>query len=147
MATKVSGLGELRKKIAALPEAMRAEIRAALEKGADEMVAMAKRLCPVDSGALRDSIGWTWGEPPKGSVVLASGSTERGETITIYAGSSDKTMGPADAFYARWVEFGTVNMRAQPFFFPSWRALRKRIKSRNTRAVSAVMKKVAAGGQ
>lgn len=138
MATRVSGLKELRRKLSALPDAMRAEIRAAMEKGADEMVAMARRLCPVEGGALRDSIGWTWGAPPGGSVVLAEGS-DGVEKITIYAGDSK-------AFYARWVEFGTVTASAHPFFFPSWRSLRKRIKARTTRAVNASVKKVAAGG-
>lgn len=143
----ISGLDLLRAKIRALPDAARAEIRAAMEKSADEMVAMAKRLVPVDSGALRDSIGWTWGAPPKGSIALARSSGGPGEAITIYAGSRDKTLGDADAFYVRWVEFGTVTAAAQPFFFPSWRALRKRIKSRNTRAVSKAFRKVAAGGK
>ena len=49
--------------------------------------------------------------------------------ITIYAGGGD-------AFYARFQEFGTVKMPANPFFFPVWRARRKRIKNRISRAVS-----------
>lgn len=142
----ISGLEQLRAKIRALPDAARAEIRRAMEQGADEMVGMAKRLVPVDSGALRDSIGWTWGEPPKGSITLAK-SDPNAEAITIYAGSRDKSLGDRDAFYVRWVEFGTVSQAAQPFFFPSFRALRKRVKSRNTRAVSKAFKKVAAGGK
>ena len=142
----ITGLQQLRAKIKALPDAARAEIRAAMEQSAEEVVAMAKRLVPVDSGALRDSIGWTWGEPPKGSITLAQ-SDPNAEAITIYAGSRDKTLGDADAFYVRWVEFGTVTARAHPFFFPSWRALRKRVKSRNTRAVKKAFTRVAAGGK
>jgi HK97 gp10 family phage protein len=142
----ISGLEQLRAKIRALPEAARADIRKAMEQSADEVVAMAKRLVPVDSGALRDSIGWTWGEPPKGSFALAR-SGPPGEAITIYAGSRDKELGGRDAFYVRWVEFGTVTATAHPFFFPSWRALRRRVKSRNSRAVSKAFKKVAAGGK
>ena len=48
-------------------------------------------------------------------------------TITIYAGD-DK------AFYARFVEFGTVKMKAIPFFFPAYRTNKKRAKSRVRRA-------------
>lgn len=138
MAARITGLQQLRAKIRALPPALRADIRRAMETGADEMVAVAKRLAPVDSGALRDSIGWTWGQPPGGSVKLAS-ATQAGETLTVYAGDSE-------AFYARWVEFGTVTAAAQPYFFPAYRSLRRRIRGRTTRAVSKAVKKVAAGG-
>ncbi len=147
MATRVTGLELLRRKIRTLPKAMRDEIRKSMEQGADEIVAMAQRLVPVDSGALRDSIGWTWGDPPKGSVVLAKSTPERGEAITIYAGSRDKGLGDRDAFYVRWVEFGTVKMQAQAFFYPSYRALRKRVRSRTTRVVGKAIRKVAAGGK
>ena len=150
--TKVIGLDKLRRKMIALPKAIEAEIRKAMETGAEEMVAMARRLAPVDDGDLRESIGWTWGEAPKGSMVIAKGGST-GMTITVYAGNSE-------AFYARWVEFGTVThpqggkfggtrhpgTTAQPFFFPAWRATRKRVKSRTSRAVSKAAKRIAAGG-
>jgi HK97 gp10 family phage protein len=103
-----------------------------MEKSAQEIVALAKHLCPVDSGDLRDSIGWTWGDAPAGSMVLAStgGAALR---ITIYAGDSD-------AFYARWLEFGTVKMAAHPYFFPAYRTLRKRVKGRTKRAINKAVK-------
>lgn len=117
----VKGVRELEKKLAAMPKRVEIASRKAMEKGAEELVAMMKRLVPVDQGDLRNSIGWTWGNAPKGSTVLAeSAPTERGLKITVFATD----------FKARWLEFGTVKMRAQPYFFPSWRALRKRIKSR-----------------
>ena len=107
-----------------MPKRVENATRKAMEKGAQEMVDMAKRLVPVESGSLRDSINWTWGEAPKGATVLAESTpTERGLKITVYATD----------FKARWLEFGTVKMRAQPYFFPSWRTLRKRIKSRIVR--------------
>jgi len=138
--TKTIGLDKLRAKFRALPGAVRDEIRAAMEAGAAEVVRMARSLCPVDRGDLRDSIGWTWGEAPAGSITLgqAKGPGE-GERITIYAGDEK-------AFYARWVEFGTVKMPARPFFYPSWRALRKRVKGRHTRALTKALKKVAGNG-
>lgn len=111
-------------------------------------------------GALRDSIGWVWGsKAPKGSVALGNvtGGVGRNDlVITIFAGD-DK------AFYARWVEFGTkphtitaknaptltrggVNFgksvshpgasTSNAFFFPAYRALRKKIKSRISRAIT-----------
>jgi len=144
----VKGITDLNKKVAAIPKRVEVKARAAMEKGADELVDMMKRFVPVDDGDLRDSIGWTWGAAPKGSVVLAeSGADSRGLKITIYAGNEK-------AYYARWVEFGTAphvnggqfpgtqnpGSRAQPFFFPSWRALRKRIRARVRRETAKAFK-------
>lgn len=134
----VQGIGGLRKKLAAIPKLVERRGREAMEKSADEIVAMMKRLCPVDEGDLRDSIGWTWGDAPKGSAVIAQSDPRPGNVrLTIYAGS-------AKAFHARWVEFGTVKMRAHPFFFTSYRALRKRVRDRITRATRKAIKEVAA---
>lgn len=121
----VEGVQKLRKKLTEnLPKRVDAAMRAAMEKGAEELVAMMKRLAPVDRGDLQMSISWTWGNAPDGAVVVAQSVPDGdGAKITIYAGS--KT-----AFYARWQEFGTSEMPANPFFYPSWRSLRKRIRSR-----------------
>ncbi len=137
---KVIGLPKLRKKLEALVAVGRDEIRRAMETSADEIVALAKNLVPVDKGDLKDSIGWTWGKAPKGAMTLGKVQTnevDSGFTITIFAGNSE-------AYYARWVEFGTQKMAAQPYFYPSYRALRRRSKSRVTRAVTKAIKKVAA---
>ncbi|MGE0845838.1 MAG: HK97-gp10 family putative phage morphogenesis protein [Flavobacteriaceae bacterium] len=136
---KVQGLDRLRAKLKALPEAAKVGIRVAMEQGATEIVDLARSLCPVDRGDLRDSIGWTWGDAPRGAMVLAQGG-EGDLRVTVYAGNDE-------AYYARWVEFGTQKMAAQPFFFPAYRALRKRVKGRISRATTKAAKKVAAGGK
>lgn len=136
MTAKVLRRAELNRKFAALPQIAKDEIRKALARSAGEIAAFARSLVPVDSGALRDSIGWTYGAAPKGSMTLASAAV--GElTVTVFAGNSE-------AYYARWVEFGTQKMTAQPYFFPAYRALRKRARSRVSRATTAAAKKVAA---
>lgn len=164
MTVKFTGVAGLRKKLRALPDAVKGEIRLAMEAAAQEVVNLAKSLVSVDSGDLRDSIGWTWGEPPRGSIVIGKSLPMRGASdmrLTIFAGN-DK------AFYARWVEFGTAphslakgadkssrrranlpgrqhpGSKAMPFFFPAWRALKKRTKSRVSRAITKAAKKVAA---
>lgn len=125
-----------------------------MEAKADEIVAMMKSLVPVDDGVLRDSIGWTWGKAPKGALVIASvqSTGEDGMTITIYAGNSE-------AYYARWVEFGTARhvnggkfagsqhpgTTAQPFFYVSWRANKRRTVRAIRKATRDAAKKVAAG--
>lgn len=145
-ATKIIGLARLHRKLQRMPEVAKQQIKAAMERSADEIVAMAKNLAPEKSGALRDSIGWTWGKAPKGAMSLgkvAAASLGGELTITIYAGTRDKQLGDRDAFYARFVEFGTQKMSAQPFFFPSYRANKKQAGSRIRRAVTKAAKEVA----
>lgn len=165
--TGVLNLARLERKLARLPEAVTAEIRKEMERVADDIMRMAKSLVQVgDTGDLRDSIGWTWGAPPRGALTLgkvASSALGKRLTLTIYAGDEA-------AFYARWVEFGTAphniakgggtkgftksgkagkpfpGARPYPFFYPSYRANRKSAKSAIRKAVRAGAKKVAAGG-
>lgn len=154
-ATKIIRLAKLQRKIDRLSDAAKTEIRTALEDAANEIVRMAKGLVPVlkspderrRAGALRDSIGWTWGKAPKGAMTLgkvAESAIGGDLTITIYAGSRDKSSGVDDAFYARWVEFGTQHMNAQPYFFPSYRANKKRAARRIRAGVRRAARAVAA---
>lgn len=174
----ISGLDKLNRKLIQLPHRAEKEIKLAMEAGAQDVVNMAKALVPVgqssgvnssnNPGALRDSIGWTWGnKAPKGSIKLGSIGNSSGRrpgdlVITIFAGNDE-------AFYARWVEFGTkshgidavnapvmgragVNFGthvnhpgavATPFFFPAYRAMKKRIKGRMARAINKSARDVA----
>lgn len=141
---KILGRRKLERRLAAMPEAVRVEIRAAMEQSANEIVELMRRMVPIgETRQLHDSIGWTWGEAPKGALVIArtrkSMAAKAGLSLTIYAGGGA-------AYYARFVEFGTLRMMAQPFFFPSWRLGRKRVRSRVTRATNRAARKVAAGG-
>lgn len=112
----------------------------AMEDGAEEIVQTMKAAAPVDSGDLRDSIGWTWGDVPEGSFVIDEirSGRNRGDQfatlrIKIYAGNRE-------AFYARFHEFGTVNMTANPFFFPSWKTKRAEYRKKIRAAVRAAIK-------
>lgn len=146
----------------AIPAAVEREVKKALQKSAEAMVEQARFLCPVDEGALRESIGWTFGDAPQGSRMIA-GVSEAGITVTVYAGNDE-------AFYARWVEYGTqagkIGVRgaspgvgkrgrpriarkskrthpgsaAQPFFFPAYQLEKKRTKSRVKRAMNKAIK-------
>jgi HK97 gp10 family phage protein len=133
----IKGLASLNRKFERLPKSAEDAARKAIAISADEIVAMAKRLVPVDEGDLRASIGWTWGEAPEGTKVLGSARGGAALTATIFAGDHK-------AFYARWIEFGTVKMSAHPYFFPSYRANAKRAKSRIKRAINKAAKANAA---
>lgn len=136
----------LQARLAKVPDIARAAAAKAMEEGAAEIVAEMKRLAPVESGKLRDSIGWTWGDVPAGTFTIADirSGKNAGEQyatlrIKIYAGSRE-------AFYARWQEFGTKEQPAQPFFFPIWKAHRAKFRGRIRKAVKAAIKEAYANG-
>lgn len=150
---KILGLEKLNRKLAKLPAAAEKRIKEAMAQGADEIVAMMKSLVAVDSGDLRDSIGWTWGEAPKYSQKIATVKSSDGKlTLTIFAGNTKVR-------YSHLIEFGTAahvnggmfagtmhpGTKAQSFFYVSYRANRRRVKSRISRAITKSAKEVAAG--
>lgn len=139
----------LKAKLIALKNETAKALEPALIAAAEKVVALAKNLCPVQYGDLRDSIGWSFGDAPKGSIALAS-SGAGNKRITIFAGNEK-------AYYARFVEFGTAphvaggkfkgaqhpGTKAEPFFFPAWRAFRKGIKRELGKAIREAIKGVA----
>ncbi|GAA6190890.1 HK97-gp10 family putative phage morphogenesis protein [Phaeobacter sp. NW0010-22] len=127
----VQGLDRFNRRWQAIPKNARINVRAAMEDAATDIVEEMASRAPYLEGELQASIGWTWGEAPKGSLTIGSvGGTNYGALrITIYVGGGD-------AFHARFQEFGTANMPANPFFFPVWRARRKRVKGQISRALS-----------
>lgn len=160
----IIGLDRLKRKLTVtIPAHVERATVAAMEQGASEMVALMKSLAPKGTtGQLAASIGWTWGEAPKGSMALGRmrGRGAQGRKyITIYAGGGD-------AFYARFVEFGTQShtiraknapalhlhggifveevqhpgSNAQPFFYPAYRALRRRVRGRITRQMKKAIR-------
>jgi len=113
----------------------KAGIKSAMAVSADKVVAQMESFAPERSGDLVGSIGWVWGsDTPKGSFSLGtlSGKNEN-ELITIFAGNKD-------AFYARFQEFGTIGMSANPFFFISWRLQKRGVRARMSRAVKKAVK-------
>ncbi len=139
-----------------------------LANQADRLVGVMKSACPVEAdpppkpGLLRDSIGWTFGTPPKtratGAFRPKAGGGGGSQFIaSVYAGNDE-------AFYARWVEFGThahslrkgadISRRkrqagerqhpgavAKPFFWPSYRLLKKTMRSTVKRKLAAAIKR------
>ena len=136
--TKILNFARLDRKLKRLPDTTRSHIKAQMGTVADEVVRMMKSLAPKDSGALAASIGWTWGKAPKGAGIVASVKSSLGGdlTITIYAGD-------AEAYYARWQEFGTVDTPAHPYFYVSWRANKKTAVRQVRKAVRDAAKKAA----
>lgn len=150
--------------------------KAELANQADRLVSVMKAACPINAdpppepGLLKNSIGWTFGTPPKtratgafrpkagGDTKGRGGNKGKSEFVAnVYAGNDE-------AYYARWVEFGThahslskgadISRRkrqsggrqhpgsvAQPFFWPSYRLLKKTMRSTVKRRLAAAIRK------
>lgn len=114
----------------------------AMEAVATDIVQAMKAAVPVRYGGLRDSIGWTWGDLPPGTFMIDEVRSGRNRgmqyailRLKIYAGSKD-------AFYGRFVEFGTKSgSPAQPFFYPTWQAERLKFRKRIREEVRAAIRK------
>lgn len=130
MASSIKGLAALNKKLNAIPKATRVEVRRVLDKSADEMVALARGLVAVDEGDLLNTI-----EKADGKHEMA---------VVVRAGGAATTVNGYDHSIA--VEHGTTHSAEQPFFWPSYRAIKKRAKGRATRAIRKAVRAVIGGG-
>jgi HK97 gp10 family phage protein len=145
------------KKLAAIQGAPRKAMREALRKNAEELSDMQRRMAPVASGDLKRSIGYTFGDYRAANAnvrgVGGGGAGDPDLTVTVHAGDEK-------AFYAAFIEFGTKGpykvggkfagamhpgITAQPFFYPSYRALKRRMKSRLTRSGRKAIREAAKG--
>lgn len=146
----LKGLPQLKAKLVRLKEGTAPAVQGAMARAAQLIVDMMKRHVPVDHGDLRDSIGWTFGDKPKYAQAVTSvrfGATR----VTIFAGNTKVR-------YAHLVEFGTKphpqggefegtshpGTTAQPFFFSSYRALKKDAQKIIRLAIRDAVRKAAA---
>lgn len=97
----------------ALSERMRRNIAEELNSGAESAVSLAKQLAPVATGNMRDSIE----------------QTEQANADNLRSVIES----PAD--YSAFVEYGTVNMEAQPFFTPAFESARRQVNNGLLRAL------------
>lgn len=145
----VEGMSALRRRWLSLPDQVRSEIRRALEKTAEEMVDLMRRAAPKQHGDLAASIDWTWGAAPSGSLSIGTVSDSDDDMrITIFAGNENtivRNKRGVEFQNALLQEFGTESMPASPYFFPSYRLLKKRGRDRINRAGRAAFRRVAGG--
>lgn len=144
----VQGIRELKDKFTRASAAAKKAAISAVVDGAKEVVDLQKKLVPVDQGDLRDSIVVT---PPGQTTPPYS---QPGGQRTAKQAEAIITAGNTKVRYAHLVEFGTAphknggefagtqnpGFAAEPFFWPSWRALRPRVRSRVTRSINKAIK-------
>jgi HK97 gp10 family phage protein len=130
----VQGIDKLKRRLVdELPKATRAALEAAMLESANQIVAGARLRAPVATGDVRNSIrhhGVKEGKRGGLYVAITSGDSS---TETDASGKQYQV--------ARLLEFGTVNMPAQPSLLPAYRVNRRRAVSRIRRAMrDAIMK-------
>jgi HK97 gp10 family phage protein len=128
------GLSRLQRRLAAIPTAVKEAVQPALQKSAAELVAMMKQLAPVETGHLRDSIVAT----PAGQSTPAY--SQPGGSQIVPENAVMVTAGNSEVRYPHLVEYGTANAPAQPYFWPSYRLLKKRLGNRVKRSVSKAVR-------
>jgi HK97 gp10 family phage protein len=135
---RIQNRDKLIAKLKELPKSTRKHMRQAIVVSSEELVAMQKRMAPVDDGDLRDSIRYEMGGKQKLKAGVLEGDPDL--TALIIAGGTKTT------FHATFVEWGTKIKAANPYFYPAWRALKKRIDRRLRRAATVAAKEVAKNG-
>lgn len=129
-------LMRLQKRLEAIPKAVVAAVRPALEKSGAELVGAMKQLAETsrDTGDLIDSIEMTTAgrstppySQPGGSQVVPPNA------VMVTAGNEDVR-------YPHLVEYGSTKAHAQPFFWPAYRLLKRRMTNRIKRSVSKAVR-------
>ena len=148
----IRGSKQLQNKLKLLRQRTQGKVREGLAAGATEIVAMMKRQVPDGPGTgerdLKGTIKWHFGaEEGGGSDAKTGRSASTRATITA---------GDAKNPEARWVEFGTAphvqggsrpgtqhpGTAKRPYFFSSYRALRKRAKSLVAKSIKEAVRSV-----
>lgn len=107
-----------------------------LVKSGEELAGAMRQLAEPsrDTGALIDSIAVTMPGQSTPPYSQPGGSRVAGELEVLV------TVGDQDVRYPHLVEYGTSRASAQPFFWPAFRLLQKRIKNRTRRAIGKAVR-------
>lgn len=111
---RAEGFDRLDRQLDRIAKPTTAQKRAALRLGAEIVADEMRRLAPVKSGNLRDSIA---------VKIVGMEAAQRQVNVratTVLIGPQQD--GKHDPFYAFMVEFGTVKAAAHPFMRPAWDA-------------------------
>lgn len=129
------GIGRIQQRLAMIPKNVREALHPELMKNGNDLAIMARILAPRDTGDLQESLTVT----PGGSSTPPF-STPGGKVIVPELAVA-VTAGNSEVRYAHLVEHGTADTPAQPFFWPAFRLLKKKIARRIKGAASKAVKK------
>lgn len=156
---KVEGLAELDRKLKAIPRELAGKnggpLRRALFAATRPILAQAKSLAPVDTGNLaRNLIAKRDRNPAASGAAERYIVTVRAKRLSRKAKAAARTASgridyrkAGDAFYARFVEFGTAKVAAQPFLRPAFEQNKERavqiFRDRLGRDLDGIVRKLA----
>ncbi len=106
-------MAKLESKLSFVAEKSGPAVKAALLQTASDIVNLTKQITPVDTGALKQSYG---ADPVSSSHILVG----------------------SDMHYAPYVEYGTVNMGAQPHLTPAFAQSVSTFKKRLEQAMDSI---------
>jgi HK97 gp10 family phage protein len=147
---KVDGTAKLQQKLEQMPASVREAMSNAIADGMEDLNDYQRRLARRvwRTGELESSIGWGWVTPGQDGLeglkkFRAVNLAQKGAfqlAAKAYAGRVDGK----EAYYAKFVEFGTRYKPARPFFFPAYRLKKRDIKrniaTASRRAIRAIAK-------
>ncbi|CAD0183962.1 hypothetical protein RUESEDTHA_00839 [Ruegeria sp. THAF57] len=131
---KDGGLKSFQQRMKAIPRESVKAIEPALLKSAYEMQDMMEDLVPEDTGDLKGSITVT------GPGRSTPAYSQPGGSHTVPSNGVAVTAGNTDVRYAHIVEYGSTRTDAKPFFWPSYRLLKKRSANRIKNAISKAIR-------
>lgn len=115
-------------RMASIPDQVKQASERNLHAQAQFLVDQIKAVVPVDEGDLRDSVEWHPNpSDEKIAVVITEGLGQENDPLNRKA---------------RALEFGRPDMDAQPHFFPTFRAWKKKINSRVLAAGRKVIREI-----
>jgi HK97 gp10 family phage protein len=132
-----SGQSErLRKRLEAIPKAVRVALQPALRANGQELTDAMKALAAPsrDTGALIDSIAFTTAGNRTPAYSEPGGSRMVPENAVVVTAGNTKVR------YPHLVEYGTSHSKAEPFFWPAYRLLKKKLGGRIKRAASKAVR-------
>ncbi|MER9210063.1 HK97-gp10 family putative phage morphogenesis protein [Mesorhizobium sp. M0771] len=126
----------LQRRLEAIPKTVRTAVVPSLVKSGEELAGTMRQLAETsrDTGALIESIAVTTPGASTPPYSQPGGTRVAGELEVLV------TAGDQDVRYPHLVEYGTSKAAAQPFFWPAFRLLQKRIKNRTRRAIGKAVR-------
>lgn len=132
----VQGADVVQRLLASVPDAISGPVQAAIDQGGDDLANQAKAIAPVapefetHPGQMRESIRREANGRALSTTVVCDARDREGKAY------------PAHVEYGHRTESGK-HVPAKPFFWPSYRVTKKRIRSRISRAINKGVKAVA----
>jgi HK97 gp10 family phage protein len=129
-------LERLRKRFEAIPKAVRDAFKPDLAACGQELVTAMKALAEPSrrTGDLIDSITFTTGGNTTPPYSEPGGSRVVPEYAVVVTAGDTKTR------YVHFVEYGTSKMTAEPFFWPAYRLLKRKLSLRIKRGASKAVR-------